>query len=419
MRSFEKPLYDLSLRTFSKLVDISKGTHPKLEKLVEGRKDLFEKLEHFRLDFKKPLAWFHVASLGEFEQAKPVIGEFKKRFSNYGIVLSFFSPSGFDHVSKKPQEEIDFITYLPFDTPGNAKKFLEILDPQLAFFVKYDLWANHILEARDRNIPLFLFSASMRDEQIYFKSYGGFFRKILFSFDHIFCQNERTQKLLESAGYQKTSITGDTRYDRVHAIARLPLSFPELDTLFDKKPTIVAGSVWDEDMKLIIPMINENEQYLWIIAPHDIDALQISGWQQQIQKASFKYSELPTAKKANVIFIDNIGMLSSLYQFAEIAYVGGAFGKGLHNILEPLAYGIPVVYGKLQKPGKFPEAAMSESFGCSFQVNDFGEFKKTVQGLSDRTAYLKAQAGAQKLMDENLGSSKKIMDNVMSILDKK
>lgn len=419
MKSFEKPLYDLSLRTFSKLADISKGTHPKLEKLVEGRKDLFEKLEQFRLDFKKPVAWFHVASLGEFEQAKPVIGEFKKRFADYGIVVSFFSPSGFDHISKRPQVDIDFITYLPFDTPGNAKRFLEVLDPQLAFFVKYDLWANHILEARDRNIPLFLFSASMRDEQIYFKSYGGFFRKILFSFDHIFCQNERTQKLLESAGYQETSVTGDTRYDRVYEIAGYPKSFPELEPLFGDRPTIVAGSVWDEDMQLLIPLINESEHYRWIIAPHDIDALQISGWQQQIQKISLKYSELPTEKEVNVIFIDNIGMLSSLYQFAEIAYVGGAFGKGLHNILEPLAYGIPVVYGALQKPGKFPEAAISESFGCSFQVNDFKEFQKTVQTLSDKTAYQKAQIGAQKLMNENLGSSKNIMDQVVSILDKK
>ncbi|WP_373493572.1 3-deoxy-D-manno-octulosonic acid transferase [Aquiflexum sp.] len=419
MKSFEKPLYDFSIRTFSKLADFSKGSHPRLEKLVEGRKDLFEKLELFRLDFKKPVAWFHVASLGEFEQAKPVISEFKKRFLEYGIVVSFFSPSGFDHVSEKPQEDIDFITYLPFDTPGNAKRFLEILNPQVAFFVKYDLWANHILEARNRNIPLFLFSASMRDEQIYFKSYGGFFRKILFSFDHIFCQNERTQNLLENAGYRETSITGDTRYDRVHTIALHPRSFPELKSNFGNKPSIVAGSVWDEDMGLIIPMINQDDHYNWIIAPHDIDAEQISAWQQQIKKTTLKYSDLPTEKEVVVIFIDNIGMLSSLYQFAETAYVGGAFGKGLHNILEPLAYGIPVIYGTLKKVGKFPEADVSKSFGCSFQVNDFRELQKTIQSLSERNAYLEAQDGARKLLEENLGSSKKIMDKVVSILDKK
>ncbi|WP_373522430.1 3-deoxy-D-manno-octulosonic acid transferase [Aquiflexum sp.] len=418
MKSFEKPLYDLSLRTFSKLVDISKGTHPKLEKLVEGRKNLFEKLESFRLDFKSPLAWFHVASLGEFEQAKPVIGEFKKRFPEYGIVVSFFSPSGFDHVSKRPQVDIDFITYLPFDTPRNAKRFLEVLNPQLAFFVKYDLWANHILEARDKNIPLFLFSASMRDEQIYFKSYGGFFRKILFSFDHIFCQNEKTRNLMEGVGYHETTITGDTRYDRVNTIAGHPKSFPEFETHFGNKPTIVAGSVWDEDMQLIVPMIN-SEQYHWIIAPHDINDGQISTWQQQIQKTTLKYSELPSEKEVDVIFIDNIGMLSSLYQFAKIAYVGGAFGKGLHNILEPLAYEIPVVYGALKNPQKFPEASVSESYGCSFQVNDFPELQKTLQSLSDYKAYLQSQEGARKLMEENLGSSKKIMDKVMSILDNK
>jgi 3-deoxy-D-manno-octulosonic-acid transferase len=419
LKSLEKPLYDFSIRTFSKLADISKGAHSKLDKLVEGRKDLFEKLQHFRSDFKKPLAWFHVASLGEFEQAKPVITEFKKRLTGYGVVVSFFSPSGYDVISKKPQEDIDFITYLPFDTPGNAARFLDLLNPQLAFFVKYDLWANHILEVRNRNIPLFLFSASMRNEQIYFKSYGGFFRKILFSFDHIFCQNEQTQKLLESAGYKETTITGDTRYDRVNVIAGNPKPFPELEPYFKNKPTIVVGSAWEEDMKLIIPLINGNDHYNWIIAPHDIDAEQISEWQQQILKESVKYSELSTGKNVAVIFIDNIGMLSSLYQFAEIAYVGGAFGKGLHNILEPLAYGIPVVFGDLRKPGKFPEAEISESFGCAFQIRDFSEFQKTIQSLSEEKAYLQAQKGALKLMNENLGSSKKIMDKVITILDNK
>lgn len=419
MRSFEKPLYDFSIRTFSKLADISKGTHPKLEKLVEGRKDLFEKLEEFRTDFIKPVAWFHVASLGEFEQARPVISEFKKRMNDFGVVVSFFSPSGYDVISKRPQEDIDFITYLPFDTPTNAKRFLETLNPQLAFFAKYDLWANHILEARDRNIPLFLFSASMRNEQIYFKSYGGFFRKILFSFDQIFCQNEQTQKLLESTGYKETTIAGDTRYDRVYTIAGNPKPFPELEVYLKNKPTIVVGSAWEEDMNLIVPMINQDGYYKWVIAPHDIDAGQISEWQQQILKTSAKYSELPIGKDVDVMFIDNIGMLSSLYQFAEIAYVGGAFGKGLHNILEPLAYGIPVVFGELKKPGKFPEAGVSESFGCAFQVKDFPEFQKTIQSLSEGKTYLRAQDGARKLMEKNLGSAKKIMDKVISILNNK
>jgi 3-deoxy-D-manno-octulosonic-acid transferase len=419
LKSLEKPLYDFSIRTFSKLADISKGTHPKLEKLVEGRKDLFEKLEEFRNDFKNPIAWFHVASLGEFEQARPVITEFRKRMNDYGVVVSFFSPSGYDVVIKRPQEDIDCITYLPFDTAGNAARFLKILNPQLAFFAKYDLWANHILEARDRDIPLFLFSASMRNEQIYFKSYGGFFRKILFSFDHIFCQNVQTQKLLESAGYKETTLAGDTRYDRVNVIAGNPKPFPELDPYFKSKPTIVVGSAWEEDMKLIVPMINKDDHYNWIIAPHDIDTGKISEWQQQILKTSAKYSELPTGKEVNVMFIDNIGMLSSLYQFAVIAYVGGAFGKGLHNILEPLAYGIPVVFGDLKKPGKFPEAEISELFGCAFQVKDFPGFQKTIQSLSEGKTYIQAQEGARKLMEENLGSAKKIMDKVVTILNNK
>jgi len=413
-----KSLYDFSIRTFSKLADISKGSHDKLEKLVDGRKDLFERLTEFKSGFEKPIAWFHVASLGEYEQAKPVIAELKNRIPEHGVVVSFFSPSGFEIASGRAQENVDFITYLPFDTLVNAQKFIGILDPKIGFFVKYDLWANHILEAKNKKIPLFLFSASMREDQIYFKGYGTFFKKILTSFDYIFTQNTQTKTLIESLDFHQVSVTGDTRYDRVKSIAETPKAFPELLPLVQGKKTMVVGSAWEEDMKVLIPFINAHQDYFFIIAPHDINQEVLSDWKSKISRPSLKYSELSGRETAAILFIDNIGMLSSLYQFAHTAYVGGAFGKGLHNILESLAYRIPVIFGELKQDRKFPEAGISIEYGCGFSVSDTRQLEKTMAFLSDQNHYLQACHAAEKLVNDNVGSSKKIMDTVITKINR-
>ncbi|MCH6235991.1 3-deoxy-D-manno-octulosonic acid transferase [Cognataquiflexum rubidum] len=409
-----KPLYDFSIRTFSKLAGISKGSNAKLEKLVDGRKDLFERLTAFKSGFSKPIAWFHVASLGEYEQAKPVIAELKHRKPDYGIVVSFFSPSGYEIANRKAQENVDFITYLPFDTATNAKNFLGILDPKIGFFVKYDLWANHILEAKERHIPLFLFSASMREDQIYFKGYGTFFKKILTSFDHIFTQNTQTKTLIEGLDFYQVSVAGDTRYDRVKSIAEAPKSFPEILPFVNGRKTMVVGSAWEEDMKVLIPFINAHPEYFFIVAPHDINLETLAEWKSKISRPSLKYSEISGQETADVLFIDNIGMLSSLYQFAHISYVGGAFGKGLHNILEAIAYSIPVIFGELKKEGKFPEAGISQEYGCGFSVSNTKQLEKTILYLSDQSHYLQACQTAEKLVSDNVGSAKKIMDTVIT-----
>src|SRR5690554_3342083 len=414
-----KVLYDISLTASSALLKVFGGFSPKLEKMVIGRQSSFSALASFVKENKTKKVWFHVASLGEYEQAKPVIRELKERYPDKAVVLTFFSPSGYEPASKKPQPDVDFIAYLPFDMPANAEKWLKLLEPEMVFFVKYDLWANFIFSIKKRNIPLFLFSASLRSEQIYFQSYGGFFRKILCSFNHIFTQNQQSVELLNGIGYHQATVAGDTRYDNVHAISQNPKRFLELNAFVQGKRVMVVGSAWEEDMSLLIPFINSGTDYQFIIAPHDIHPEQIGDWQSRIPLPSLKYSELKgkEMEQERVLFIDNIGMLSSLYQYASVAYVGGAFGKGLHNILEPLAFGIPVVFGKLKKTSKFPEAAISQDYGCGFEVATATEFQQTMAELEDPDAYQAACKAAETLVEDNLGSAKKIVEYLHKIME--
>lgn len=416
-----KRIYDFSFLMFTFLIRLFNWGSPKWKELVEGRKSVFPSLKNFVGKNQKRKAWFHVASLGEYEQAKPVIHELKRIFPDFAVVLTFFSPSGYGHVIKKPQPHIDFITYLPFDTPANASKFVDLLSPDLVFFVKYDLWANFILIVKRRNIPLFLFSASLRKDQIYFKSYGQFFRKVLKSFDHIFTQNQQTYDLLKSIHYNKVTFTGDTRYDNVKSISQNPTSFPEIKNFIQNRPVIVVGSAWEEDMDLIIPFINAKREYRYIIAPHDINNKTIADWQARINFPSIKYSEMEAKEiyEEEVLFIDNIGMLSSLYQYAKIAYVGGAFGKGLHNILEPLTFGIPVIFGQLKKMSKFPEAGVSRAYGCGFEAGNAKEFQQVILNLENGPTYELACRAADNLIEDHLGSAGKIMLHVQKITQAK
>ncbi|MEP0711084.1 glycosyltransferase N-terminal domain-containing protein [Algoriphagus sp.] len=388
---------------------------PKIRHFSSGRKNLFQRLEEFRLKYPGKLAWFHVASLGEYEQARPVIAELKRVHPDYLIAVSFFSPSGYDHVTKKPQPQVDFITYLPLDSKRQADRFVKSLTPSIAFFVKYDLWYHHIRAVKASQIPLFLFSASFRSEQIYFKS-DGFFRNILFQFDHIFTQNETTLELLRSINYQQVSIAGDTRFDRVAETARNYKEYPDLARWLGDKPVVVAGSVWQEDMELLIPLMNSHPDYRWIIAPHDLSPEPMKRWTEQLKLKSTRFSQWDSDDSPDVIFIDNIGMLSSLYQFARVAYVGGAFGKGLHNILEPIGFGIPVIFGKLEKVAKFPESAVSQERGCSFEVKDADSLKLVFMKLEQPVVYEQSAAAARSWVEVNIGAAERIINKVEELI---
>ncbi len=384
---------------------------PRIGNFLEGRKDLFKKLEEFKKNNPGSLAWFHVASLGEYEQAKPVIAVLKKTKPGMQVVVSFFSPSGYVPASKKTQTHVDFITYLPLDGKSNADKFVKILSPEIVFFVKYDLWFHHLKAVKAADIPLYLISASFRPDQVYFKGIP-FFRNQLFLFDRIFTQNPESVELLRRVGYNQAVLAGDTRFDRVVETAQNPKSFPQIESWIDGTPVWVAGSVWEEDMELLIPLIDLNPEYKWIIAPHSIDVGTISIWQSRIKRKSIRFSQWEQDADFELLFIDNIGMLSSLYQFARLSYVGGAFGRGLHNILEPIGFGSPVVFGKLKNESRFPEAAQSQIKGCGFEVRNFVDLKAIFHRLQAKDFYEKCKKAARDWVASNQGAAEKIIAQI-------
>lgn len=384
-----------------------------ITRFLEGRRDLFEKLDRFRSGNDEPIAWFHVASLGEYEQAKPVMEALKKAQPELQIALSFFSPSGYNQLVKKPSKLIDFMTYIPLDSKRQAERFVNTLKPVLVFFVKYDLWHHHIQAVIQLKAQLYLISAAFRPNQIYFSRFT-FFQNLVKSFDATFTQNMQSVTLLESIGYLGGIVAGDTRFDRVIATALHPKQFPEFVDWAGQEKVLVAGSVWKEDMELLIPEINTNPQFRWIIAPHSLEPEPMNEWMSAISQKTILYSSWDKRETdSRVILIDNIGMLSSLYQFGTIAYVGGAFGKGLHNILEPIGFKIPVIFGKLKRKEKFPEAGQSRQEGCGFEVENSVELKSVMKAMEDPQAYSESKAGASQWLKANQGASERILKEVL------
>lgn len=412
-------LYRLFFFLVPGLLNLLKPFSAKLSHFLEDRKSLFAKLRNFRDSYSGPLAWFHVASLGEFEQARPVIATMKSKKPDLAVVVSFFSPSGYDHVIKKNQPNVDFITYLPLDRKNCAERFVDILNPELVFFVKYDLWFHHVQAIKRRGIPVFLIAASLREDHSFFGVFGAFFRQNLFAMDWIFTQNQQSIELLEKIGYTHATLAGDTRFDRVASTAAAPKELPEIRNWIGKREAVVVGSAWEEDMKLLIPLINSHLEYCWIIAPHDLNPGPMDSWGAQLTPKSKKYSSWGPSDSNSVLFIDNIGMLSSLYQFAKVAYVGGAFGKGLHNILEPLGFGRPVIFGKVRKASKFPEADQSEQEGCGFSVSDEKSLLEIFEKLENPDFYNKSVDSAQNWVKSNLGAADRIIAKVAQLIPQK
>jgi len=381
----------------------------KIRHFVAQRENLFSSLRDFRAAHPGPLTWFHVASLGEYEQAKPVIAALKSKEPSTWVVVSFFSPSGYEPTARKPQAGVDWITYLPLDRKSWADHFVSVLNPTRSIFVKYDLWYHHLQALKKRAIPTYLIAASFRPDQSYFSWYGGFFRRMLEQMDWIFTQNEASIQLLASLKITNASHTGDTRFDRVAGTAARPMDLPIIREWIKDRPTVVIGSAWEEDMSLLIPLIQSKPEWLWIIAPHALDALAMDRWASALGVPTQKYSQWKGEQDPQILFIDNIGMLSSLYQFAHFAYVGGGFGKGLHNILEPLGFGIPVIFGNPRRASKFPEAAQSQLEGCGFAVSSFSELQVCVHQLEQPEFYLKSTAAAQHWVKANRGAADRIL----------
>lgn len=376
-------LYNFLIHSASFLIRLVSFFNPKLKLGVKGRSQTFGLLEK-KLSKTDKTLWFHCASLGEFEQGLPVFKGLKQLYPDHKTVLSFFSPSGYE--IRKNTELADVVVYLPWDTKANAKRFLDLVRPELVVFVKYDVWPNILLEAQKRNIRTVLISAIFRKDQIYFKPYGKLMKRALSSFDYIFTQNEVSKKLLDTLGYSSSSISGDTRFDRVFSQLSLDNHLDFVEAFKQGQPCVVAGSSWPEDEVFFINYINSNppKGVKYIIAPHNINKNHIEKLKNSFNATTVLFSEKESGNLAgtDILVIDTIGLLSKIYSYASIAYVGGAAGTtGLHNTLEPAVFSIPIIIG--ENYTKFPEAHDMIKNGGMISVKNQDDFNKNLAFLLD------------------------------------
>jgi len=410
-----KLLYQVSIYFYSLFIHFASLFNGKARFFVKGRKDWKTALQN-QIKKEDRYLWFHCASLGEFEQGRPVIEEVKKHFSEYKIVLTFFSPSGYE--IRKNYTGADIISYLPIDTKSNAKTFLHILKPEKAFFIKYEFWYFYINELKSQNIPLYIFSAIFRKNQQFFSNtpWGKWYRKTLFLFEHLFVQNETSARLLKNIGVSNISVSGDTRFDRVAAIAKAAKKIPLVEKFKNNKLLIVAGSTWKPDEELLAEFINQSSGIKFIIAPHEVTDSNINRIYQLLKKQAILFSKADktTIEKYNVLIIDSIGLLSSMYQYGSIAYIGGGFGIGIHNTLEAATFGMPIVFGPNYK--RFKEAVDLISQKGAFSITNYSELKHNFDQLIKDENYLKQTSEiSKKYVGKNIGSTKFIIKKVFNI----
>lgn len=408
-------LYDVSIRLFGLAIRISSWFHPKASAFVTGRKDIFKHLQARFAGNTSKVVWVHCASLGEFEQGRPIIERITAEYSGCKILLTFFSPSGYE--IRKNYEKAYAVFYLPIDTASNAERFVALTRPSLAIFVKYEFWYHYSSELKKQNVPLISVSSIFRKDQIFFKSMGASYRRALLNFKHFFVQNKTSNDLLASIGINNSTIAGDTRFDRVNEIVQRSEEIEIAKRFKGTSAVLVVGSSWKEDHEVLVPFINE-QKMKFIIAPHEVSPSVISELEQSLKVKSVRYShtnEASSLEEASVLIIDNIGMLSRLYRYGEFAYVGGAFGRGLHNILEAACYGLPIFFGN-KRHQKFQEAQDLLNRGGAFEVRDYQDFKTKFESVSVAQNYMLACQVTRSYVEENLGATEKIMEYCRPIL---
>ena len=405
-------LYTLAIYIYGLLLRLAAPFNTKASEWVKGRSDLFIRLTAALKDIdrdKNPLVWFHVSSLGEFEQGRPIIESYRQAWPDCKILLTFFSPSGYS--VRKNYELADWVFYLPLDTPGNTRRWMEIVRPGRAIFIKYDFWFNVLQALQQQKVQVYFISVKFRPGQHFFRWYGGWFREQLNAVTWFFVQNHESAKLLQSIGKHNVTITGDTRFDRVFAISTHRQSFPLVEKFVGKSKLFICGSTWKEDEALLLPLIRRKELGLkFIIAPHDPSPERIRYIIDRMEQPVFCYSELNgnNADQAGILLLDSVGILAQLYQYATLAYVGGGFGVAIHNIQEPVTFGVPVFFGP--KFHKFTEAVDLVEQGGVFCVNSSADLiSKTIGILADQQAYQHISDICRRYVDENRGATEKIM----------
>ncbi len=387
----------------------------KIHRFVQGRKTTFDSLKNSLVDTDKVI-WVHAASLGEYEQGLPILERMKNTYPKSKILLTFFSPSGYD--VKKNTPAADVVTYLPLDTIANAKKFVSYVRPQLVIFIKYEIWPNYLKALQKEKIPTLLISSLFRKQQSFFKWYGSFMRKSLSTFSHFFVQDQGSIDLLKTIGYTNVSLSGDTRFDRVSEILKQDNKLSFMDRFKRDHFCFVAGSTWPEDEAILTSFINQtNEVLKFVIAPHNINETHCKALQQSISKKVIRYSQIDsnTVLDYDVLILDTIGILTKVYSYATVAYVGGGFATGLHNTLEPAVFGIPVIIGP--KFDTFKEARDLVAQNGVLPIANHAEFHKIITqciasvGFREKTGEIN-----HNYILKNTGASIQIMEHICTLL---
>ena len=368
-------LYDFGIAAYTAAIKAVAPWKPKARKWVEGRRGIFERLQATVGASDKPVVWIHASSLGEFEQGRPVIEAIHEQYPQYRVLLTFFSPSGYE--IRKDFAAADWVFYLPADTPRNVRRFLDIVRPEMAIFVKYDYWLNYLSELRRRKIRSYIFSSLFRRNSIFFKPYGGMFRRALETFETIFVQNDESKQLLSEIGFENVIVAGDTRFDRAAALPAQASRYPLIEHFKGEGRLFIVGSSWRPDEDLLVPFVNAHPDVKFVIAPHEMEQPRIERLETECTGGVVRYSECRTesdVEGARVLIIDVIGILNQLYQYADWVYIGGGFGVCIHNTQEPATYGVPIAFGP--KYHKFKEACDMIALGACASVTTTEELEE-------------------------------------------
>lgn len=418
-------LYTAGIALYSRAARVASLGSDKVRDMLRGQSETIERLRRFRKEMAPDGfdVWFHAASLGEFEQARPIIDALLERDPKMRILLSFFSPSGYN--VREGYNEHVAVVYLPFDIPSRVSEFLDVAQPKMAIFVKYEFWGNYLEQLKVRKIPTYIISAIFRPTQPFFKPWGGLFRKMLGYFDHLYVQDERSQALLAGIGVTNVTVAGDTRFDRVATIRRTRRTIPEIECFLGKENSykLVYGSSWEKDEEVYFPWLKQQQGVKAIIAPHEFDGHRLAqmvgslGCDKTMLYSDFKrlyaHSQDEAAEHASrlqYMIIDSFGLLSSLYAYADVAYVGGGFGAGIHNINEAATYGIPVVFGP--RHSKFKEADDLIKCGGGFSISSRASYEDIMARLSDAVFRRAAGDAAGAYIESNTGATEHIMADI-------
>lgn len=412
-------MYSFVIYIYALLIKFVSPFNPKAKRMLIGQRQTFDILKQ-QIDPSARYIWVHAASLGEFEQGRPLIEKLRLKHSEYKILLTFFSPSGYE--VRKNYEGADIVCYLPMDTPRLSKQFLDTVSPVMAIFIKYEFWANYLYGLKQRNIPTYIISAIFRKKQLFFKPYGAGYRKVLTCFNHLFVQDDVSAALLKAYGVDNVTITGDTRFDRVADIQSQAQAIPLVDRFVhtatgEKCFTLVAGSSWQADEQFLLAYFNQHPDIKLIIAPHEIHESHLVAIESQLKRPSLRLSQATEAnvRSADCLIVDCFGKLSSIYRYGEVSYIGGGFGTGIHNVLEAAVYGVPVIFGPNYH--KFKEARDLIAVNGGVSVSDGAAFSAQMDCYISYEALLQeAGKAAGQFVQTHIGATDRVLSDLLAML---